>query len=798
MSGTRSINDMLMQAARSKKGAVAAGRPPASHIAVEKGKTEKKKEQKVSAPHEKMKESGERESGRKDKSPSTLEKSAVAKINEPCEKDNGTAVQNGIEAPMEIDSTREDKENGTIEEQKDSDMGLEEAKLPDSPDIPKISEKISLPPVGVSEVPSITECVSNLTKRQLEFDPKAAAFWKKGEHVPFAFLAHAFDMISCESGRIAMTDILTNVFRTIIFTTPEDLLPTVYLTANKVAPPHHGVELGIGDATIIKTIGETFGKSDAQVKSQLKALGDLGLVAKACRVNQRLMRKPLALTCAKVLKTFKEIAKETGKNSQENRRNKIKSLLVAAMDCEPLFIVRLAQGNLRIGLAEQTVLVALAHAAVLTEKPPVAAAQLPGRLEQAAQIIKQVYSNLPDFDQIVPALLRVGIQDLSEVCHFTPGVPVGPMLAKATKSISDILDKFQDIEFTCEYKYDGERAQVHYMDNGSVEIYSRNAECTTGKFPDVAGAMTRYKKDDVKSFVLDCEIVAYDREADHILPFQILSTRARKGVTLSSIKVQVCVFAFDLLYLNGKELLQEPLRVRREYLYQSFVEVPKEFSFAKAITSTDLEEIQAFLQDAVNHSCEGLIIKTLDKEATYEPAKRSNNWLKLKKDYMDRFVGDSFDLVPIGAFHGRGKRTGVYGAFLLACYDEDTEEYQSICKIGTGFSEAVLEERSASLRANVIPTPKQYYRFGETLGVDVWFEPVEVWEVKAADLSISPVHRAAIGKVDPSKGISLRFPRLLRLRTDKSPELATTAEQVAEMYRAQKINGQSQRDEEED
>ncbi|KAI5054917.1 hypothetical protein GOP47_0030062 [Adiantum capillus-veneris] len=714
MSGVRSVHDMLMQAARSKKGSAQAGRPPASHVAEVKENAEKRKDQ----------DEAEVQANKHDKGKELkVKRKTKGKVIVP--KDKGTVV------PMEIEESKvEDGERIKKQEEKDADMAVDDVTCPTPATAATgISKEISMLPVAVSEVPSITDCVGLLTKKQLDFDPSAAAFWKKGESVPFVFLAHAFDMISCESGRIAMTDILTNVFRTIITTTPEDLLPTVYLAANRVAPSHHGVELGIGDAAVIKTIAETFGKSEAQVKSQLKALGDLGLVAKACRTNQRLMRKPVALTCAKVLKTFKEIAKETGKNSQENRRNKIKSLLVAAMDCEPQFIVRLAQGNLRIGLAEQTVLVALGHAVGLTECPTVPAAQLPGRLEQAAQVVKQTYSVLPDFDQIVPALLRVGIDNLRTVCHFTPGIPVGPMLAKATKSVTEILDKFQDNEFTCEYKYDGERAQIHFMDSGSVEIYSRNAECTTGKFLDVAEAMIRYKKDDVKSFVLDCEIVAYDREADHILPFQVLSTRARKAVTLSNIKVQVCVYAFDLLYLNGKELLQEPLKVRREQLYKSFVEIPKEFSFAKATISTDLETIQTFLQDAVNHSCEGLIIKTLEKEATYEPSKRSNNWLKLKKDYMES-VGDSFDLVPIGAFHGRGKRTGVYGAFLLACYDEETEEYQSVCKIGTGFSEAVLEERSASLRAKVIPMPKQYYRFGETLGVDVWFEPVEVWETR--------------------------------------------------------------------
>ncbi|MBA0735769.1 hypothetical protein Gogos_019584, partial [Gossypium gossypioides] len=208
-------------------------------------------------------------------------------------------------------------------------------------------------------------------------------------------------------------------------------------------------------------------------------------------------------------------------------------------------------------------------------------------------------------------------------------------------------------------------------------------------------------------------------------------------------------------------------------LYDSFEEEPGFFQFATALTSNDLEEIQTFLNSAVSSSCEGLIIKTLDRDATYEPSKRSLNWLKLKKDYMES-IGDTLDLVPIAAFHGRGKRTG------------------------TGFSEAELEERSASLRSKVIPEPKSYYRCSEMMKPDVWFETTEVWEVKAADLTISPVHRAAIGIVDPDKGISLRFPRLVRVREDKTPEQASSSEQVAEMYNAQKHNQTNNEDDGED
>ncbi|RLN17285.1 uncharacterized protein C2845_PM02G10910 [Panicum miliaceum] len=658
-----------------------------------------------------------------------------------------------------------------------------------------------------------------LKKKGTEFDPMAAAYWKPGEPVPFLFLARALDLISNESGRIVITEILSNVFRTVMATTPDDLLATVYLSANRIAPPHEGIELGIGDASVIRALAEAYGRKEEHVKKDLKVLGDLGLVAKASRSSQKMMFKTKPLTISRVLSTFRTIAKVSGKDSQDKKRNHIKGLLVAATDCEPQYITRLLQSKMRIGLAEKTVQMALGQAAVYSDKkssPP----KVQSPFEEAAKIIKQVYSVLPIYDKIVPALLEVGVWKLPETCKFSIGVPVGPMLAKATKSVSEIIDKFQGLEYTCEYKYDGERAQIHCMEDGSVEIYSRNAERNTGKYPDVVDAVSRFRKPTVKSFVLDCEIVAYDREKQKILPFQILSTRARKGVTINDIKISVCTFGFDILYINGQPLLQEQLKVRRE-------EVPGVFQLATAITSNDLEEIQKFLDTAVNSSysieyailavcfawtfprvshgefyccksCEGLIIKTLDKDATYEPAKRSNNWLKLKKDYMDS-IGDSLDLVPIAAFYGRGKRTGVFGSFLLACYDEQNEEYQTICNIGTGFSEQQLEERSSSLRSKVIEKPKAYYRFADTMDPDVWFELSEVWEVKAADLSISPVHRAANGIVDPNKGISLRFPRLLRLRDDKSPEQATTSEQVADMYRAQKINhGYNQEDEDDD
>ncbi|GMF71528.1 unnamed protein product [Aspergillus oryzae] len=608
--------------------------------------------------------------------------------------------------------------------------------------------------------------------------------WKPGTPVPYAALCTTFSLIEMTTKRLVILAHCSLFLRQVLRLTPQDLLPTVQLMINKLAADYAGVELGIGESLIMKAIGESTGRSLAVIKADQHEIGDLGLVAAKSRSNQPTMFKPKPLTVRGVHEGLLGIAKVQGHGSQDKKISGIKKLLSAAdpetagkgskgVDItknkggpsEAKYIVRFLEGKLRLGLAEKTVLVALAQAVVTHEAALKGEkAPSPEKLAEGEAILKTVYSELPAYEIIIPAMLKNGLSKLHEACKLQPGIPIKPMLAKPTKSITEVLDRFEGKEFTCEYKYDGERAQIHYVapdathnypeaqhtlqkdGKGLAAIFSRNSEDLSKKYPDVLAKLDSWIKDGVKSFVLDCETVAWDTVNKKVLPFQQLMTRKRKDVKAEDVKVKVC------------PTVKKSLRERRELLHESFQVTEGEFQFAQFGNTNVLDEIQELLDDSVKASCEGLMVKMLDTdESGYEPS----------------------------------KRTSVYGAFLLAAYNANTQTYESICNIGTGFSEANLEELHKELSPLVIDRPKPFYTHSTVPKdqPDVWFEPRLVWEVKTADLTLSPRYQAAadefVGTTGGGKGVSLRFPRFIKARGDKKPEQATTTRQVAEMYRKQ-------------
>lgn len=488
--------------------------------------------------------------------------------------------------------------------------------------------------------------------------------WKPGEPVPYAALCRTFSLVELTSKRLEMTAHCTLFLRQVLRLTPDDLLPTVLLMINKLAPDYSGIELGIGESLIMKAIGETTGRSLQVIKNDQKEIGDLGLVAVKSRSTQPTMFKPKPLTVQGVHKGLMSIAMLTGNGAQGRKVDAIKKLLSAAdahgtgkVDInkdkggpsEAKYLVRFLEGKLRLGLADKTVIVSLAQAMICHEAEQKGKVPSTAEMEKAEAILKTVYSELPSYDVIIPAMLESGILNLRDTCKLRPGVPLKPMLAKPTKAITEVLDRFEGQTFTCEYKYDGERAQIHYVakdaeqklsaatagatksvEDGVASIFSRNSEDLSVKYPDILAKLHTWVKADTKSFVLDCETVAWDSVEKKVLPFQQLMTRKKKDVKVEDVKVKVCVYAFDLLYLNGEALVEKSLRERRELLHQALAPIEGEFAFATHMNGQELDEIQTFLDESVKASCEGLMVKMLDgAESGYEPSKRSRNWLKV-------------------------------------------------------------------------------------------------------------------------------------------------------------------------
>lgn len=751
---------------------------------------------------------------------------------------------------------------------------------------------------GSKETP--TSAPTDTTDATLPSSVADIITWNAGESVPYMAVVETFERIAAVSGRLEKESLMSRLFRAVILTTPSDLEVILYLASNEVSPAYEGLELGIGDALLVKAVCEATGRKKDAVEEDYKREGDLGTVALASRASQKMLSfaaKPKPLLASYVLEKFREITKTKGEKAQGKKVDIIKGLMTKCQGTEAKYIVRALQGKLRIGTAAQTVLVALAQA--FARSPPPAVQQLikahvleeceeagslfkrqtaaddgdggeddiledaegeergederkatstaggdgsgtkavdtmeaeemslaeqiskiairepaearklrlgmagrhwdkprigkEARDELAVIAVKRAFSECPSLSVLAKALLTTPIYELYLACRLVPGVPVAPMLAKPTKQIGEVLRRLSGLAFTMEFKYDGERAQVHLLPDGSVKIFSRNSEDNTEKYPDLMDVIRRARNEGVESCVLDAEVVAYDRDRHCLLPFQVLSTRKRKVEEgqEDNQTVKVVLEGFDLLYLNSKSLLQESLRTRRRLLHAAFRHEEGFFHFASGadhVEDGDTAPIEAFMTEACGAMCEGLMVKTLDDNASYEPSKRSLNWLKLKKDYIEGMgVCDSVDLVVLGGYHGKGKRTNVYGAYLMACYDPDTGDFQSVCKVGTGFKDEDLVRLTEKMRPLIMGTGKRpcNYLAGDALEPDDWFEASVVWELQAADLSKSSVHKGAIGRIDPQRGIGLRFPRFLRERDDKKAEQATTSEQIADMYRSQ-------------
>jgi DNA ligase-1 len=582
----------------------------------------------------------------------------------------------------------------------------------------------------------------------------------------FSEIADTFEKMSATTKRLELTQHLVDLFQK---TPPEIISKIVYLIQGKLRPDFEGIELGLAEKLAIHALSKSSGIPIKKINSVYAEDGDLGSTA-AKIMEQKTQTTFLAqdITAERVYETLYKIAKLEGQRSQDMKMKYVSSLLNDATPQEAKFILKIAMGTLRLGIADNTVMDALAIS-------------FTGSKENREKL-EAAYNVSSDLGTVAETVYRKGLEGLKDF-HVKVFSPIRPMLAERVKSESEAIEKL-GANFAAEYKLDGERVQIHYKD-GAVVLYSRRLENITSYYPDILENVPKALK--TTDVILEAEAVAINQDSGEFLPFQELMHRRRKyDIDRIVEKYPITVNLFDVLYLNGQDLLNEPYKTRRKKLE----EITNQDEYTKIVTQTIVHnenEIEDFLENGINAGCEGLMLKVPD--APYRAGARGSNWLKLKREYRNE-LGDSLDLVVIGAFFGKGRRTGKYGTLLLASYNQDRDTFESICKVGTGFTDENLDQFYQILQDKV--TLKKNPRIESGMEPDVWFEPELVIEIVASEITLSPVHRTAKDSVRAGSGLALRFPKFTgKIRMEKAAEDASTDQEVIALYKNQKKVTQS-------
>ena len=577
----------------------------------------------------------------------------------------------------------------------------------------------------------------------------------------FSIISDALQKMEETSKRLELTDILVKLIQEI----PEDVISkTIYLIQGKLRPNFEGVELGIAEKLVMRAMSKSSGIPLKNIEQDYNKGGDLGQTAE--NILQEKIQTTFTsetITLEKVYETLFKIAKLEGKGSQEMKMRYVSSMLNDATPQEAKFILKILLGTLRLGIAENTVMDALAIA-------------FTGKKENR-EVIENAYNVSSDLGKVAEVLSVDGIEQIKkfQIKLFSP---IRPMLADRIKSEEDTVKKFQE-EFAAEFKLDGERAQIHKQKD-RIMIFSRSLENITSYYPDIVEKIS--ERIVAENVILEAEVVAMNSNSGDFLPFQELMHRRRKYEIEDAVtKYPITVNFFDILFSDEKNCMDMKYLERRKLLEK----IIKQDNFARLIPMSIIEseeQILEVLENSINSGCEGLMLKHLD--STYRAGIRGSNWLKLKREYQND-LGDSLDLVVVGAFFGKGRRTGKYGTLLLATYNDEEDTFPSICKVGTGFTDESLDQLYQILSPKV--TLKKNPRIVSEMEADVWFEPELVIEIVASEITQSPIHKTALDRIKENAGLALRFPKFTgKIRTEKNSEDASTDEEVIALFKVQK------------
>ena len=580
----------------------------------------------------------------------------------------------------------------------------------------------------------------------------------------FSIIAEIFEKMEKTSKRTELTEILVELLQK----TPKKIIPIiVYLLQGVIRPNFEGVELGIAEKLAIHAISKSSGLSIKKIEDDYREGGDLGLTASnILKLKTQTTFTVEKITVERVYDTLFKIAKLEGKGSQDLKMKYISSMLNDATPIEAKFVIKILLGTLRLGVAENTVMDALAIA-------------FTGKKENKEEI-ENAYNVSSDLGKVSLVVATDGIEEIKKfkISLFSP---IRPMLADRVKSEAEAIKKMPQL-FAAEYKLDGERVQIHKQMN-KIILFSRRLENITQYYPDIIENIG--KSINVDEGIFEAEIVPINENTGEFLPFQELMHRRRKyKLEKAVLQYPITVNFFDVLYFDDRNCLNLEYTKRREILEK----VVKEDNFSKLIPMLLVKnenEIEDFLENSINSGCEGLMLKT--PNAVYRAGARGSNWLKLKREYRNE-LGDSLDLVVIGAYFGRGRRTGLYGTLLLGTYNPENDTFPSICKVGTGFTDESLDQLYQILSNKVIL--KKNSRVVSEMEADVWLEPELVLEVVASEITLSPIHKTGLNLVRKNSGFALRFPKFTgKIRYEKAVEDASTHDEVLALYKNQsKVN----------
>ena len=576
-------------------------------------------------------------------------------------------------------------------------------------------------------------------------------------------LAQIYEKVESTSGNLAKIEIFSELLKQ---AEPSELAMIMALTIGKLHPDWKGEpEIGIAEKMAIQVIATAASVSESTVSKKLEQLGDIGLAAEnLLSESAQASLFTETPTVEYVYITLDKTAKLEGQGSNKLKVSKLSGLLTEVTPLGARYILRTVTGDLRLGLGVMMIIESLSLAFTGTRDNK-------GDIENAFNLNS-------DLGEIAQCLAEGGM-DAIKSTHVQVGRPIRMMAAKKLSDSTEILEKAGNRALV-EYKYDGERVQIH-KDGGKVSLFSRRHEEISSQYPDVI----EYVLENVEASmcVLEAECVAIDPDSGKLRPFQELMRRRRKtDIDEMAQEVPVALFFFDILYLNGKDVANLPMLERRTLL-EKIVKSTDRVSLTSGEVTDDPERLDAVFMEAIDLGLEGVIAKAVHENSGYQAGSRSWLWIKLKASYKEG-LSDSIDVVIVGAMHGRGKRKGVYGAILASAYDVESDTYPTICKIGTGFTDEMLSEFKERLEQH--RTEKKDSRIVSDIEADVWFEPAEVIEVLGDEITISPTHPAARGIVSEG-GLAIRFPRFTgRWREDKGPTQATTVDELVEMFERQR------------